>query len=255
MKKIFTILFCISLTGTITAQVNEGQIIYLEETKIEINLENSDMEHIKSMLPTSRKKNMELLFNSSASMYKNYEAVETSDENGDMHFTSEDGGMQVKIMTTRGENEFYKDLTKNRTVELREFMTKKFLIKDEIKNFDWKIMGENKIIHGFTCQKATFKDESQEVVAWFAPQIAVSSGPESFGKLPGLILEVDVDNGKRIITAAEINLVEIDTKQLQEPDKGKVVTREEFHEIVEEKMKEMEDLGGGNRGHKFIQKH
>jgi len=255
MKKIFTILFFSSIIGTIHAQVNQGQIIYLEETRLEINLENSDMEYIKSMLPASRKKNMELLFNSSASIYKNYEHLDDNDDHGDLHFTSEDGGMQVKIMSMRGENKFYKALMENRTVELREFMTKKFLIKDEIKNYDWKLTGENKTILGYVCQQAVWKDDSQEVTAWFAPQITVSTGPESFGKLPGLILEVNVDDGKKLITASEINLGEIDSKELHEPAKGKVVTREEFHEIVTEKMKEMEELGGGNRVHKFIQKH
>jgi len=255
MKKLFTILFFGSVIGTINAQVNQGQIIYLEETKLEINLENSDMEHIKSMLPASRKKSMELLFNSSASIYKDYEHVNANDDHGDLHFTSEDGGMQVKIMTMRGENEFYKDLLENRTVEQREFMTKKFLIKDEIKNYDWKLTGENKTILGYVCQQAVWKDDSKEVTAWFAPQITVSSGPESFGKLPGLILEVNVDDGKKLITASEINLQEIDSKELHEPVKGKVVTREEFREIVTEKMKEMEDLGGGNRGFKYIQNH
>jgi len=36
------------------------------------------MEHIKSMLPASRKKSMELLFNSSASIYKDYESSEVA---------------------------------------------------------------------------------------------------------------------------------------------------------------------------------
>ncbi|MEL6594228.1 MAG: GLPGLI family protein, partial [Bacteroidota bacterium] len=95
--------------------------------------------------------------------------------------------------------------------------------------------------------QATYEDSTRKIVAWFCPQIPVSSGPDAFGQLPGLVLEVDINDGERTIVATEVSLGE-PAEEIQQPKKGKEITQEEFEVVVAEKMKEMEAEYGGSSG-------
>lgn len=81
------------------------------------------------------------------------------------------------------------------------------------------------------------KAKEIEVVAWYADNIISPVGPESYGQLPGVILQLDVDNGTTVYNATEVKKT-VDQKDLREPKKGKVVTRAEY-------MKMMTELMGG----------
>ena len=133
-------------------------------------------------------------------------------------------------------------------VDSREFMTKQFLIKGPIETYEWKIQDGQKMILDKMCLKATFSDTADTYVAWFTPQIPISNGPAEYAGLPGMILELDVNDGERTINAIEIRAEEVDSDVIVEPKKGKEVTSEEFREIVREKMKEMHGERGGGPG-------
>jgi len=59
---------------------------------------------------------------------------------------------------------------------------------------------------------------------------------------------MDFDSGTRQITATDISLKELAEEQIIRPTKGKKVTRDEFTEIRDEKIKEMEEEFGGRPG-------
>ena len=82
-------------------------------------------------------------------------------------------------------------------------------------------------------------------MAWFTPSIQVPTGPDNFGMLPGLILEVNINDGETIMTAKEVTMKEVDKEILKEPTKGKEVTQEEFEEIVKKKTEEMGATSSG----------
>jgi len=87
------------------------------------------------------------------------------------------------------------------------------------------------------------------VTAWFTPQIPVKTGPGEFGGLPGLILEMNID--RTTLLCSKIVLNPKEEIKVIPPDKGKEVSREEYNEIVAEKMKEMRENfrnSGGRRG-------
>ena len=88
-------------------------------------------------------------------------------------------------------------------------------------------------------------------LAWFAPQIPVKNGPDKFGQLPGMILEVEIPDLQRVITAKEITLEEMN-EEIITPSKGKKVSDEEFEQIRAEKLAEMRAQFGG-KGGIFIQ--
>lgn len=55
--------------------------------------------------------------------------------------------------------------------------------------FDWEIdMDETKSVLGYTCYKASATLGGRKWIAWFAPELPVSTGPWKLGELPGLVM-------------------------------------------------------------------
>ncbi|HRJ14480.1 MAG TPA: GLPGLI family protein, partial [Saprospiraceae bacterium] len=103
----------------------------------------------------------------------------------------------------------------------------------------------------YECLKAMLQDTSEQVTAWFTPQIPVQTGPAGYGMLPGLILEVNVDNGTRTIMVTNLDLKPVPS--IEKPSKGKKVSEKEFKTIEAEKMKEMgAEMGGSGKGVRMI---
>jgi GLPGLI family protein len=177
--------------------------------------------------------------------------------------------------------EQYKNVKINSQVQEQEFYGKQFLVKDKLQPIEWKMGNETKQIGNYTCFKATTsiptneltwynfswdrlstKPETKtdstgvvteeievkmtEVEAWYSPQIPVSHGPLEYWGLPGLILEVSADNTTMLCSKIVLNPQE--TIEIEAADKGKVVTKQEYQEIIVEKMKEFRNNRGRSRG-------
>lgn len=241
MKKIlllFVFSFVLSTVG-LFAQQTEGTILYTESIKLDIELPEGQ-EHLRAMIPSSSDITKALHFTPEMSMYKD---VDGSDGVTEINEESDGTQMQVKIVSGSADNRLLKNLNNQKFVNSRDFLGKKFLIKGDLEPIKWKITGEQKQILDFICQKATYTKDTTVVEAWFTPQIPVSNGPDMHDQLPGMILMVSMEGGKRTITATEVNFDKNDPSVFEEPAKGKKVNRDEFRKIQEEKMKEM---GGGN---------
>ena len=248
MHKLFT-LFAFLAPWLLQAQSKEGQIQYTETVQVRIQLPPDAPEDMKKMIPPSRSAQQVLLFNEQACLYR--EASESEKE--DMHFTGEaPGGGNFQIKMARPENKLYRDLENNVAVESREFMGRFFLIKDAPKVNKWKITPEQKDILGYHCQKAVLQDTSRKLEAWFTPQIPLSLGPAGYADLPGLIMEINIDNGQTTLVANKVEFKTLDKKEIEKPTKGKDCTRAEYDKIVAEKMKEMNAEGGGGGGMRVI---
>jgi len=74
----------------------------------------------------------------------------------------------------------------------------------------------------------------------------VGHGPLEYWGLPGLILEVSADNTTMLCSKIVLNPEE--TIEIEAPEKGKVVTKKEYQEIIIKKMKEFRDNRGRRRG-------
>jgi GLPGLI family protein len=88
--------------------------------------------------------------------------------------------------------------------------------------------------------------ETETITAWYSPQIPVSHGPAEYGGLPGLILELTNDRTVMLCTKVVMNPEK--RIVISEPTKGEFVTKVEFENIVEVKVKEMRDTWRGQRG-------
>ncbi len=235
-------MFCLPLLAA--AQTTEGVIYYEDAVKLNIQLPEDADESLRAMIPDKQTFPKALYYKGDESLFKDVE--EADGEAGGGSWSAESGGANIQIKIMKPENLTYKNLAEEMMTEQKDFMGRKFLIKTELGGLKWKLVKEQKEILGFACQKAELQDDKRTVTAWYTTQIPSSNGPDEFGQLPGMILEVDIDNGKRVITAKKVSPALPETETIEAPKKGDKVTKEEFEKIVEEKTKEMEKESGGN---------
>lgn len=170
------------------------------------------------------------------------------DESEEDDETSNSGGMMMRMR--RPQAEIYRNLATGNQVSVREFGGKKYLIEDSLKQRAWKIGTETKKIAGYDCTKATFKDTAQktDVIAWFTMDLALAAGPQTYGALPGMILEVDSNNGELLMVAKKIEFKKLKDKDLAAPTKGEKITQVEFRKKMDEWIK----ANGGRNGRVII---
>lgn len=233
MKQV--LLFCLSLFAlNIFAQNVEGVITFEQKINLHKRIDNEEM---KAYVPEFQVSNMQLFMKGQTSVYKELE--NPADEVPQM-----EGGMKISLRSSSG-GEIHKNLGDNTYFEKKSFMGREFLIEGDLKKKAWKMGAASKEILGYTCNKATYQDSTGTTEVWFALALATPNGPSGYHGLPGMILEVNKNDGEFIIAATEVKLASVDEGVFAKPKKGKKVTAEEFAEIVDEKMKEM---GGVRKG-------
>ena len=121
------------------------------------------------------------------------------------------------------------------------FLGKTYLIHDSIEKPAWKIRNDMKEVAGHICMNAALTDSlrKQNIEVWFALDIPVSSGPDRFIGLPGMILEVNVNDGAMTMTADKIDVKPL-TTELDVPQKikGKKIDMDEYYRLLEKQIKE-----------------
>ena len=281
-KKTLSVIMLFTSLFTLTAYAQNvtGVATYQTKTTIDMSRFSRDgqqmseqrkkqiMERMKNFL----EKEFTLTFTNNESFYKEEEKLATPGQGG---------GRWGGGFTQGG---IYKNVAENAYSRENNMFGKTFLIKDTINNLEWELVKESKMIGQYPVFKAVAtrdieqnlwsrmgrrareaqkareeadtlktaqKEEKPEpktetIIAWYTPMIPASHGPDDFGGLPGLILELNTGNTTMLCTKVVLNPKE--EIVIEVPEKGKEVTREEYQKIVDEKAKEMaERYGGGNR--------
>ncbi|WP_445752742.1 GLPGLI family protein [Polaribacter sp.] len=241
------------------AQDFTGKAIYKTNRKSgfkiggDSNMSEAQKQELEERFQKMNQKTFILEFDKTTSSYKEEEKLNAPNPQSNM------GGMQViSVFGGGGSGSLYfKNLKEKRFVSKTEIMGKTFLIKDSTPNYQWQLTSETKNIGNYTCYKATFsrevenmmmtvengetkqtkKTETITTTAWYTPQIPISNGPTIYHGLPGLILEIN--DGKTTIVCTEIVLNPSEKITISEPDKGKIVTQAEYDKIRDEKNKEL----------------
>lgn len=234
-QKILTFVILILASTSLASQKQSGTIKYKHTTYIDTESMPANMQ---MDMPKSFDAFMQLKFNKTASLYeKDADHKEEVDPN-------DNRPRMFRRMRERANRIIYKNIKESTVLEQTSLFGKDFLISDSLKSVKWKVSaGEQKVILGYTCMKATFKDSTNNLVVFFTPQLPVGFGPDKYGNLPGVILEVQ--SAQQHILATDVKLEESDVIP---PSKGDKVTRKEFEKIKEEKMKEQREMWGGQRG-------
>ena len=148
---IFSALFFIT-TNFLQAQDFQGKAYYMSKTTIDMaNFGGGRMDEDMKKRVADRMKNMLektyiLTFNKSESIYKEDEKLEAPG-------TGRGGFGRMMVGNFAGGNQ-YKNIKSKAFLQEQEMFGKKFLIKDSIPDFEWRMTGETKQIGQYTCFKA-----------------------------------------------------------------------------------------------------
>jgi GLPGLI family protein len=239
MKRILILLGVI--VGVTAAHVvfgqAEGSIIY----EVKVNLHRTlpkEREEMKSMIPEFRIHQDQLFFNATESLYVPVE------EDPDEDINTNAGGMQLRIQRPKIEN--YINQSSSKKITLQEFLGKKYLIEDSLKMMPWKLGNDTRQIKGYPCKQASFYNElrKENIVAWYTDKLRPFLGPENMNTLPGAVLEININDGERIISAKRIEMRPLKKNEIKIPSGGIKVTEDEFRSIVNEQRERIRANGG-----------
>lgn len=199
MKLFYFLAFCLFYVQVFSQQV---VVEYYENAIIK---NKSEIEQ----LPKSIQKNYEpnrfsytLTYNDGYSIYENQDyshflEEETEEEVEEILELSD--GEHVEFVGKsipdpnqfkRFEKLFFKDYL-NKKIYAELFTNEKKQIVDDFFDWNWEITDEEKEINGYLCKKAITRIQGYHFEAWFTEDIPISTGPEKFDGLPGLILYVN----------------------------------------------------------------
>lgn len=152
------------------------------------------------ILPNPTTVNSRLITNGNSTTYE-------MDYLGNIDFTDEEpdvNGNAVYALKAKSNPIIYKNSAYIYSVE--RVIMKPFLVKDTMNIFKWKLHPEKKTLLGYDCQKATVSYRGSNYTAYFTSEIPIQTGPWKFYGLPGLILQVQSNDGTLKIDADKINI-------------------------------------------------
>lgn len=262
MKKLLITSIALFASALTFGQQKEGTVTYERTTQIQIRFAGANDE-MQRMIPKSRTDKFELRFANNQSLWK----MAPQDNNNDDNSFGGDG-VRINMVVAGADDVMYCNFDAAKTVEQKEVFDKKFIVEDSIRPMKWKLSDETKTILNHTCRKATATqynkrmtmnmdngkmerkevEDTSNIVAWFTTDIPVSTGPAEFqGQLPGLILEMDIHNGRQVYKALGIS-EKADVASIKEPSGKKRYTPDEFNKERDKMMEEMQKNNqGGNR--------
>ncbi len=254
MKVPITLSLILSLWVTsLFAQEFRGIATYKTDRKFDLAMDssqvNSEMQkQLAAKLKQQFQREYTLNFNQHESLYTEVEKLEGP-------APASAGG--INIVLSGNTDVIYRNVTTDSYLRETELMGKEFLIEDKPEKLDWKLEKDTKNIGNYTCFKATFSEDVTDQIfdsttdslvsttrtrvttAWYTLDIPVKHGPSEFWGLPGLILEIN--DGEQTILCSKIVLNPEKASEIAIPNTGKVVSRKEFEQIREKKMKEMQE--------------
>jgi len=225
MKKILLILF---ITINSLAQKSAGIISY--KVKLIENKENSSKKgdsFLSGLSNSFNELNYTLKFNKGVAFFTLDEVMEIDDHK------------EIKRAAIFAGNDlYYTNLKEHIFLKQTEFAGNTYLVTLPNIPLNWIITQEGKSILNFKTYKATAVKiidnkyhPEVNVTAWFTPEIPVSIGPKNYFGLPGLILELQVDD--MLFYARELNFKK--SVPISKPRRGIKITEDKLEKLAEEK--------------------
>ncbi len=231
MKKIFFLLVLCVGFNTLSAQfITSGKIEFEKRTNQHSLLEDESMwdDMMRKNLPKFAVTYFDLYFDEKKSLFK----TGRDPDNRMIHW-----GLSYIS------NIVYKNLENSTFVNQKNIFGSDFLISDSLQHIDWKITNEPRTIAGFECRKAVGRVfDSIVVIAFYTEEIIPSTGPESFGGLPGMILGLAIPRMHTTWYATKLEVVPVTAKDVAAPKDGKKFTNQQFRNEMKDILKEREWL-------------
>jgi GLPGLI family protein len=206
----------------------QGKIEYERKTNIHRqmdDMENNEwFERMKAQIPKFKTTYFDLYFNENKMMYKPGREVEDP-----LKMFGAGPATTNVVLTDFGQK------TVNANKQVYE---QKFNVQDTLRQLQWHITDEIRTIANYKCRKAVAKVcDTVYVVAFYTEDIMVSGGPEMFGGLPGMILELAVPRLYATWVATKVEIAAPKDTDFTFAEKGKKVNQKELGESLQSSLK------------------
>jgi GLPGLI family protein len=243
MKKLLLLMLLVWLVKPGIAQtifIPEGTIEYERKINVHRQFEsddNDDVEWFKEFLskqPKFHNSYFQLSFNKDKAIYQPGREA--------------DSKLEPWMIGPAKENIVLTDFVQQVFTSRKKVFEQTFIVADTANRLQWKLSNETRTIAGFDCRKAVAVIcDSVYVVAFYAEEIPVSGGPESFGGLPGMILGLAVPRLYSTWFATKVELNSPAAAAFTLNNKGKKIERRELAPLLTSTFTDW-----GKRGQKFI---
>jgi GLPGLI family protein len=208
------LLIIVLLSGSVSAQITSGKILFERKTNLYKRFKNEDW--VTNWVKESDKTKVdefELYFNDSLASFRPKENDEKEN---------------YSWMTSKSST--YQDVNANITYAIKDIWGNKVIFTDTLHRRKWKITDSNRNIAGYNCRKAIWmQNDTTRIYAWYCNEISSGFGPESFCGLPGMILGLATEDGGVIYFAKTIEQGKQDINLLVPPKtKEKIFTAKEL---------------------------
>ena len=263
IKSLCTVLFALATITSFSQNNFQGKATYMSKTTLDMSRYDKMSEQQKKQMMARFKSFLEktytLSFNKTTSSFRENVQLEGPGASGPSWSRS------------NGQGSIYKNISDKNMIEDIEMFSKRFLVSEKMEPLQWEMGMETKKIGNYTCYKATLVKEDTKVdwgaifsrrrnnkkkdstktsenmpekkmltvTAWYTTQIPVSTGPDVYWGLPGLILELNA--GRTTMLCTEVSINSDGVLEIEEPKKGKKVTRVAYTKIVKEKTAELKE--------------
>lgn len=220
-----------TMTGKIEFERKVNVYAQIEEME-----DHSWYDRIKSQIPKFSITYFDMIFDTAKSLYKPGREPETKNPMAQMM----GGGPGM-------DNIVYTDLLAQKVTANKQVYEQKFLVQDSMRKIDWKEKDELRTIGNYKCRKAVGRIcDSVYVVAFYAEDIPVASGPEMFGGLPGMILELAIPRLHTTWVATKVDVEIPKATDFVIPEKGKKVNEKGLYEAVQPSFKSWGNMAARN---------
>lgn len=236
MKKLF-ILFGLLLSIAANAQNTGGVVNYTRKeywsriinrmTYLSQEEKDRSAQIRKNWEEDNKGEKMKLTFNENESLYTY----------GNDQGETDDGQYSWR----HDEYKLYRNFEKDKKIDIIEMLGKTYIVEDSLNTPTWKIGDQIKEVAGYICMKAETEDpiKKQKITAWFAQDIPVPAGPERYNGLPGVILELSLNDGDVIIEATKVTLRKLTPDDLKLPKlKGKKINDATYDSLIQQRITE-----------------
>ncbi len=242
MKTYKSQLFSIVIFLILLLNANRTQAQELEGTVRYLCTSNWSkmMMHVDYISKLQRERNMYMW--GSRSEWKTYKVLHFTNTSSKYENSEEEAEPNADTWSGRKEVFFMKrDFANNTIFDGITLMGKTYLIHDTLKSPSWKILNDMKEVAGHICMNAKLTDtiRMQTTEAWFALDMPISAGPDRFFGLPGMVLEVNINDGALVLTADKIDLKKLSTEMdVPHKLKGKKINQTDYIKLFSKQVQE-----------------
>jgi len=189
--------------------------------------EETTNNYIKQALEKLKEQKYKLSFNSKGAVFEKMKALSSDNNTIVEAFIKSFSGFSGKTYLLR-ENDYI--------LQKLEFSGKDYVIIKSRKN--WTLTKNTMYIDNHLCYKATAKRTIKnstgihdiQITAWYSPEINLPYGPDGYGGLPGLILQLE-DN-KTITILNKIEFFKDKAIKIDFEPNGEKITEKDFNALV-----------------------